>query len=83
MSRQDTFSFQLMSFQVSGGGALTPCFVLTGGLLYTVVVQGRGFCPLRGLSQAHGFDETSSRIKKHKFCVEEFEGLWERKTRLL
>ena len=32
-------------------GLLVPCFVPRGGVLYTVIVTGEGFCPLRVMSR--------------------------------
>ena len=42
----DTF-VKFFNFMSRGVGLLTPCFVPTGGFLYTMIVPGEGFCPLQ------------------------------------
>ena len=38
------------NFNCPGVGLLTPCFVPRGGILYTVIVPGEGFCSLQVVS---------------------------------
>ena len=45
-------------------GLLTPCLVPRGGVLYTMIVLGDGFCPLRVVSRGIILDETDSCISR-------------------
>ena len=46
----DTF-VKFSNFMSPEWWLLTACFVPRGGFLYTIIVPGEGFCPLRVMSR--------------------------------
>ena len=69
------FSFQIVSefidifvklsnfiLYVPGVGLLTPCSVLRGAFLYTMIVPGEGFCSLQVVSRGVVMDEIDTCI---------------------